>query len=405
MSTKTPVRKRGCKCPTKKCTCGATWSYRLDLGPDPKTGKRRQTEKGGFRTKPEAEAAWAKAFTEVSEGTYVAEKNVLFKDFAKQWIEMYASTGKVRSSTVDIRRDKLKNILAYFSQIQVRQITRKMYQDMLNDLKVKEYAAKTISSIQECGKLLFKKAMELEIITSDPTEYSMLPSFQQTVEELEEEVELPKYLEKEELAKFLETCKKFGRSRDYVIFYALAYTGMRVGEICALNWRSIDSVNHTFLINKTIYNPGGVEDYELHPPKTKKSKRTIDVDPAVISELEIHKAQQNKVKMNKRNIWHDKDFVFAREKTFPGYPETIVYVERRMKRYLKLAGLNTVLTPHSLRHTHTSLMAEAGATLEEIMERLGHANDRVTKEVYLHVTKARKKDTSHKFSELMKSIR
>lgn len=42
----------------------------------------------------------------------------------------------------------------------------------------------------------------------------------------------------------------------------------------------------------------------------------------------------------------------------PGYPILIKTVENRMARLLKLAGLNEALTPHSLRHTHTSLLAE-----------------------------------------------
>ncbi|WP_427854436.1 tyrosine-type recombinase/integrase [Desulfosporosinus metallidurans] len=45
------------------------------------------------------------------------------------------------------------------------------------------------------------------------------------------------------------------------------------------------------------------------------------------------------------------------------------------------------LTPHSLRYTHTSLLAEAGVSLPEIMERLGHKDDETTKFVYLNVTK------------------
>lgn len=58
-----------------------------------------------------------------------------------------------------------------------------------------------------------------------------------------------------------------------------------------------------------------------------------------------------------------------------------------MARLLKIAGLNGQLTPHSLRHTHTSLLAEAGVGLEQIMDRLGHTDDHTTKNVYLHVTK------------------
>ena len=75
-----------------------------------------------------------------------------------------------------------------------------------------------------------------------------------------------------------------------------------------------------------------------------------------------------------------------------------------MRRLLKLAKLNESLTPHSLRHTHTSLLAEAGVGLPEIMDRLGHADDETTKTIYLHVTKPMKKEASQKFSELMKGL-
>jgi integrase len=89
-----------------------------------------------------------------------------------------------------------------------------------------------------------------------------------------------------------------------------------------------------------------------------------------------------------------------------GYPIVIKTVQNRMKRLLTIAKLNTDLTPHSLRrHTHTSLLAEAGVSLEQIMDRLGHTDDQITKNVYLHVTKEMKKEASQKFSELMRSLR
>lgn len=75
-----------------------------------------------------------------------------------------------------------------------------------------------------------------------------------------------------------------------------------------------------------------------------------------------------------------------------------------MKRLLKLAGLNENLTPHSLRHTHTSLLAEAKVSLEKIMDRLGHSDDHTTKNIYLHVTKELKKDASQKFRLLIRSL-
>nr|WP_084552512.1 tyrosine-type recombinase/integrase [Bacillus cihuensis] len=78
--------------------------------------------------------------------------------------------------------------------------------------------------------------------------------------------------------------------------------------------------------------------------------------------------------------------------------------ENRKKRLLTIAELNTDLTPHSLRYTHTSLLAEAGVSLEQIMDRLGHSDDQITKNVYLHVTQKMNKEASHKFIQLMRSF-
>ncbi|MNW64199.1 Tyrosine recombinase XerD [compost metagenome] len=103
--------------------------------------------------------------------------------------------------------------------------------------------------------------------------------------------------------------------------------------------------------------------------------------------------------------YHDEDFVFAETgDDLPGYPTYIKKIENRMARLLKLAGLNEDLTPHSLRHTHVSLLAQAGVELHEIMDRLGHKDDDTTKHVYLHVTKRKKKEASRKFDELLRGL-
>ncbi|MFS0779967.1 tyrosine-type recombinase/integrase [Neobacillus sp. 3P2-tot-E-2] len=61
-------------------------------------------------------------------------------------------------------------------------------------------------------------------------------------------------------------------------------------------------------------------------------------------------------------------------------------------------------SPHSLRHTHTSLLTEAGFSLEQILDRQGHTDDQITKNVYLHFTQNMKKEASQKFEQLMKSL-
>ena len=109
--------------------------------------------------------------------------------------------------------------------------------------------------------------------------------------------------------------------------------------------------------------------------------------------------------MKHRDIYHDQDFIFTSfDDELPGYPLYLKKVGNRMTRLLKLAELNDELTPHSLRHTHTSLLAEAEVSLPQIMERLGHKDEDTTKNVYLHVTKEMKKEASQKFKELMENL-
>lgn len=214
-------------------------------------------------------------------------------------------------------------------------------------------------------------------------------------------------MEKEELSLFLNIAKEKSPYKDYLIFMLLAYTGMRIGELCALKWKDIDFNEGTICITKTIYNPGNKGGaYVLLPPKTKGSKRRLDVDAVILNVLEKHRTYQNKVKMKYRKNYHDADFVFANtDNKNPGYPESVVNTNHRMKRFLKNIGnISTDLSPHSFRHTHTSLLAEAGVSLPAIMERLGHTNDETTTQIYLHITKTRKKEAAHKFSRLMESL-
>ena len=85
--------------------------------------------------------------------------------------------------------------------------------------------------------------------------------------------------------------------------------------------------------------------------------------------------------------------------------ETTAHKNGRLKYLLKVAGLNECLNPHSLPHTHTSLLAEAGVGLDVIMRRLCHKDDDTTQYVHMHVTKSMKKESSRKFSELMRGLR
>ena len=71
------------------------------------------------------------------------ESDVIFEDFAYEWLSLYEGNGIVKESTVRIRRHEIKRLLDYFAKLKLRDITRRQYQNALNDLKKRGYALNT----------------------------------------------------------------------------------------------------------------------------------------------------------------------------------------------------------------------------------------------------------------------
>lgn len=257
-------------------------------------------------------------------------------------------------------------------------------------------------------------ATHKKLIKEDPTRKAYIKKDPKTINESDNEnsneknsneENLPKYFEKEQLKTFLDAAEKYGRFMDALIFTLLAYTGMRVGELVVLKWKDIDFTKRTVRINKTYYNEyNNIVKYELVPPKTEKSKRKVVVAKLVIDMLSKHKEEQEKIIARLGDSYKNKGFIFTNVQRYHGYPILTKLVENRMTRLLKLTNLNTKLSPHNLRHTHTSLLAEAGVKLEDIKDRLGHFDDVMTRKIYLHVTDPVKREASDKFDNLMGSL-
>lgn len=184
-----------------------------------------------------------------------------------------------------------------------------IYQNALNQLKDRGFADNSIDGAHRTGRMIFKKAVEMQLIKLDPSDHAVVPKRQKTLEELEREDKVAKYLEKDEFNTFLKTCKELGLLFDYTIFMMLAYIGMRAGELCALKWSDIDFEEKT----KTIYNPtNNISKYTLLTPKTSSSVRLIEIDDILIGVLEAHKKEVSEIKMQYRMTYHDKDFVILK---------------------------------------------------------------------------------------------
>ena len=190
-----------------------------------------------------------------------------------------------------------------------------------------------------------------------------------------------KYLESSELQSVIEVLPK-QKWRDLTSFLAL--TGMRIGEALALTIDDIEDRNiHITKTKDIVY--GTISD----TPKTKESYRDVYIQDQLLPL--IRKLRHDALAMSM--VTHER-LLFQDKKGGLCYG-TFVKIFKTASQ-----SVEKDLSPHSLRHTHTSLLAEQGAPLEVISRRLGHAGSDITKQVYLHVTNKQKE----KDAAILKSI-
>ena len=383
---------------------GYKWICVKDAPPDPVTGERRQISRRAD-SKKEAEAKVDEALRKLSEHGIDEKrvKNLPFEKVAWEWLDVY-SRGNRKASTVRVRTKEIKIILRYYAKVNIGKVTPRMHQKMLNDLDDKGYAKTTIEGVHVTAGMIFKYAMKEKLRLDNPCVGAVIPTKKLTVEEIENNTIEEKYLERE-LFEFLNAVKEYGLEYDLEWFYLLAFSGMRSGELCALKWSDVNFETNEIRITKTLYNPdNNMRKYKLTPPKTKGSIRTVDIDESVMKLLKKHKVKQAEkrlVNRHKYQDYHDQNFVFCHENGYPFIQKNIIV---RMKRILKKTSVKKHATPHIFRHTHISMLAEAGVDLPTIMKRVGHDDRETTMKIYLHVTEKMKKNASEKIKIHFESI-
>ncbi len=185
-------------------------------------------------------------------------------------------------------------------------------------------------------------------------------------------------------------------------FKIMYFTGCRSGEVAALKDKDVDFKNKTISITKTIFSEHDrKDDYILLPPKDNE-KRIISVNQTVL-DIVCKLIDENKEKVEiYEGIYRDEGFLFSNEE---GHPYFITHVSKKFKRAIKDSNFEpNGLTPHSLRHTHTTRLIEAGIPVKVIQERLGHASINTTLGIYAHVTNELKQLTTQQLDDHLKFI-
>jgi len=252
------------------------------------------------------------------------------------------------------------------ADVQLDQLVLKAQTDELRAylgfLNEKKYSKSTIARKLATLRSFYKFLVKRGRLDSNPVT---------TIRTPKQDKKLPRFLEYDEVKRLLETppIDTWLGARDRAIMETLYSTGMRVSELVGLNMDDVD------FLGEVVHIRG----------KGKKER----IAPISSSALQV--------------IQHYMEFRSRRAQSSPNFDSKVLFVNkhgrrlstrsvrRKMDKYLKMAGLDPAISPHTLRHSFATHMLNNGADLRSVQELLGHQSLSTT-QVYTHLGTARLKE-------------
>lgn len=173
-----------------------------------------------------------------------------------------------------------------------------------------------------------------------------------------------------------------------VLFSLLYFTGIRYGELRALNWLNIDLENQKINIEHNMYYNHSRK--IITPPKTKGSKRAVAIDDDLTGLLKKHKEVQKKY-----NFFKENDLVFESSNIAMSHSQVL----RILKKYAEKSNLENIGL-HGFRHSHASLLINNNINILAISKRLGHDDVKMTLNVYSHMFEETEKEVINLLNNL-----
>lgn len=363
------------------------YMVKLYLGIDDK-GRRKETTRRGFKTKKEALLCEAKIKTEVANNGLLNTDVTTFKEIYELWYEGYQHT--IKESTLLVNQHIFNLLLDKLENMQLKKITLPFCQKVINDYS-KQFSLAVLKKIKIYGSMILDYAVKMKVIYDNPMKDVLLPKKDDDINSDDKD----KYYSKDELKQFLTLVDNENDIKLTVMFRLLAFTGIRKGELQALEWSDIDFTNNTININKTLA-LNTAKKVVVQTPKSKSSVRNISIDEQTANILKRWKINQRErfLMIGTRVKKHQPCFTDEITNSYL----YLNFMNAKLKRICKKNGFKEIKV-HGFRHTHCSLLFESGITIQEVQERLGHSDLKTTMSIYAHVTEKQKEEVGKKFAK------
>lgn len=360
---------------------GNTWYYSFDLGKV--DGKRKRKEKGGFKTKTEAQKALREAINNYENcGTIVNDTNITFSDYLDYWFKEYVEIN-CKFNTKEFYRRTLKNhIKPSLGTYKLKSLSPTVLQEFLNKKYTYGLSKSTLQNFYGILSGSLKMAVyPFNFIKENPMQYVSLPKFNQKKNDTDK-------LKIISLSDYKKILNRFPVGSNFYIPLQIAFnTGLRGGEVCALTWDDINFDSKTLSVNHTLVEKGKGQ-VELGTPKTDSSYRTISIGDTLVKILKDHKRNQKENKLKYGEFYTNSNFICTKENGQLLNTSSLKYLSRIVNYELGIP-----FNFHALRHTHATMLLEGGANIKDIQKRLGHSRLSTTMDTYSHVTEKIQSET------------
>jgi integrase len=262
------------------------------------------------------------------------------------------------------------HILPIFGSRRLCDITRVDVQCFLAEKRKHGFSGSSTHGMRTAISKVLQAAVDWNLLEQNPARGIRIGDRTPKTERL--------YLNPKEVGQLLTSLSE--PCRTLVLVSAL--TGMRIGEILALRWKTIDLVR--VQVRETV------SEGKFGSPKTKSSRRDIPISLPVCDALQAQFASCRQT--------GPEDLVFTTRKQTPLNPKNLL--RRALRPACKTLGL-PLISWHSFRHTHATQLAEAGESLRTAQSLLGHSDLETTLNVYTHAIPDAQRRAVDKVAEVL----
>lgn len=332
-----------------------------------------ETAKASAKTRKEAESKLCAMRADLERGTYMKPDKTTVSEWFDTYMTEYKENAVKEVSTYAYRSVFKTHVAPAIGDRQLHSVRPSQLQKILNGIKEGGYSNETIQFVNQIMHQMFKQAVKEGIILRNPCEGVTTPKGKprepHTALTVDQQARFTAWLLDED--QLLNPFVKM-----------MLYTGMRCGEVCALQWQDVDLKKNVIHVRHTLHwlkGKGSV----LTTPKTKCSIRDIPLQPQA---RRILKKERSRLLSDSVNAFSGETFVFHDGDMKPiQYNRVNRYVSRISEQIQKQDPTFPAVTTHVMRHTFATRAIENGMPPQVLKSILGHSSLAMTMDLYSHV--------------------